>query len=242
MNPQSNPKPVVIVVDGVIAAGKSQYLLTVSEGLSNTTNPRTGKPYRVVLVKEPVDKWKETGILQRFYNDTKRWAYHFQTTAFHDRVKANVDAYQQYGDDVDVYILERSFVTDTIFMDMLHDSGMVDDLEYADYRQWWDMWSMVMPYTPDLFVYLRPDIDVCMARLKERSRDGESGVTKEYQEALLKKHDELFGCHMVSLKKDGVTTRVPAIVLDTNENFRDNHEVKEKVVCQFISFIDRIWV
>lgn len=216
----------VIVVDALIGAGKSVLLEMLVDVLFKLFK------IRAKIVKEPVEKWKKSGILDRFYKDPKRWGYHFQTKAFYDRVKANQEAYEEASKDdkIDVYILERSCFTDRLFMELLHESGMVDDLEMADYRDWADMWQHVMPYSPDLFVYLKPSVDACMSRLRERNRGEEVNVTKGYQEALQAKHDSFFDGGWVEIAPG---REVPVVTLMTDANFRDDEAVKIKVATYF---------
>ena len=140
--------PIVVVVDGIISAGKTTYINMILKKL-------TEKGWKVTIVKEPVDKWKTSGLLKRFYKDPSRWGYHFQTKAFHDRVMENVEMFNKFGASSDIFILERSCFTDNLFMELLHESKLVDDMEFQDYKEWWSLWYKVMPYEPDLFIYLK---------------------------------------------------------------------------------------
>ena len=213
----------VIVIDGIIGAGKTTYIKVISELLRK-------EGYKVVVVKEPVDGWVECGILQRFYNDSRRWGYHFQTKAFHDRVCENIKAFEE-NSDADFFILERSPFTDTLFMELLHDDHVVDDLELRNYGEWWRLWMRVMPYSPDYFLYLKPDVEVCMARLRNRNRDGEAGVGKDYQESLERKHDFFFQNDTVQVLPEKAAK---VIRLITNENFRDDEEVQQRLLKEFL--------
>ena len=229
-------KPVIVVVDGLIASGKTTYLAML-------INVLTRRGWRVTLVKEPIDKWNTPApdggpsLFQRFNSDPSRWGYHFQTKAFYDRVMENKEMYAKYGDRSDVFILERSCFTDGLFMGSLHDAGLVDNLEMKDYEDWCSMWAEVMPYEPDLFIDLRPPIDVCMERLKERNRPGEEKITKEYQLGLQKKHDEFFAGDAVNISGSHF---VPCVRLETSENYRDDSQVQEKYASHFESLVKTI--
>jgi len=221
--------PIVITVDGGIGAGKTVYINMIRNKLSS-------RGWRVTIVEEPVKKWRDSGILDLFYKDPKRWAYHFQTKAFHDRVVENILAFQLHGDNSDVFILERSPFTDNLFMEVLYDDKIVTELEYKNYKEWWALWYKIMPYTPNMFIYLRPDIDVQMFRIEERNRleelptNGTGGVSKEYQEKLVAKHDNFFKDDIVEV---GINSYVPCVKIVTNENFRDDHETQEKFADHF---------
>ena len=219
-------KPKVIVIDGIISAGKTTY---ISMLLTNLTK----KGWKVTVVKEPVDKWKESGLLQRFYQDPGRWGYHFQTKAFVDRVNENIAMYAAHGTadtDHHVFILERSCFTDILFMELLHEAKLVDDMEMANYREWVALWGKVMPYEPDLFIYLKPTVEVCMKRLKERNRVGEEGVSLAYQKSLQEKHDKFFANDYVEISPGHY---VSCIKIMTDENFRDDPAVQEKMTRHF---------
>jgi len=230
-NSTNGRKPVILVVDGVIGAGKTTL---IRECLLPTL---TSRGWKVTEVREPVDKWKQNGRLRQFYEDPKRRAYQFQTMAFHDRVKECMDTYDRYANSSDVFILERSIFTDILFIKMLLDSDQIDQTEYDDYLSLWNMWDRVMPFHPDLFIYLRPSLNECMRRLRERNRDGESGVSEEYQRSLLKEHDEFLGSSSVKI---GRNHYVPRLLLDTDNNFRDSPVIREEISEQVATMIEKI--
>ena len=213
-------KPIVVVVDGIIGCGKTTLVrecLIPNLALLG---------WRATEVKEPVDKWKASGRLQQFYSDPSRRGYQFQTRAFHDRVRECQDKYRLYKDTTDVFILERSVFTDILFMKLLLETDTIDNTEYDDYLDLWTMWEEVMPFKPDLFVYLKPTVDMCMQRLRERNRDGEAGVSEEYQLGLQEKHDNFLGEDFVAISD---THYVPRILLDTDSNFRDDPEIQSEI-------------
>ncbi len=239
---------VVIVVDGIIGAGKTTYINMMKKCLGQ-------RGWRVTIVREPVDKWVSSGILQLFYADQKRWAYHFQTKVFYDRVMENIDAFNAYKDSTDVFILERCPLTDKLFMNVLRDDGVVTDMEFNHYQEWCGMWYKLMPYAPSLFIHLNPDIDVCMSRLEERARTGEVGVTKDYQKKLMAEHSKFFGD--ATTNSGGATSGtgatigstveiqpghyVPSITLNTNENFRDDIPTQEKLATHFEQILTSLY-
>lgn len=203
----------VIVIDGIIGCGKTTL---IEECLVPTL---TMKGYKVTVVKEPVDKWKDSGSLQQFYKDPSRRAYQFQTRASHDRIKECQKQYRKYSHDTDIFLLERSIYTDMLFMKTLLESNTIDETEYRDYKELWKMWEELMPFVPDLFVYLRPDVKVAMERLHKRNREGET-VSIKYQKALQDKHDEFLGKDMVKISD---SRYAPCLHLYTNADFVKDH-------------------
>lgn len=213
----------VIVVDGIIGAGKTSF---INECLVKYLRDQN---LNVVIVDEPVELWNKSGALKQFYENPSRRAYQFQTRAFHDRIKMVQAKYREHKDTADIFVLERSIFTDVLFIQMLHESGTIDDTEYRDYMDLWTMWSQLMPFTPDLFVYLRPPLDEAMKRLRHRNRDGETGVSIEYQESLMKKHDEFLNDEAATITKDGVEISIPVLCINTAKNFITDKIVSDKL-------------
>jgi len=216
-------QPIVVVTDGVIAAGKS----VLNGVLKRLLEREFGES--VVAVPEPVGQWKRNGRLKLFYGDPSRRGYQFQTRVFHDRVTILRKMHEESAGRATVYLLERSIFTDVLFMNMLFDSGTVDETEYVDYMSLWKMWKELMPVRPNVFVYLRPTVEATLVRLRERARDGESAVTEEYQRKLQGEHDRFFGVGReeeverpgeIDLGDGGPPAR--CLILETDENFRDD--------------------
>lgn len=216
---QNFDQPFVICVEGLIGSGKSTLINDV------ITPILTSKGWRVTVIREPVDKWTE--ILPRFYSDPKRWAYHFQTKAFHDRVRESIKRWSKYKDTTDIFICERSVFSDTIFMKTLREQGNIDDMEWDHYVEWWIMWENVMPFTPDMFVYLSPSINEVMKRVKIRNRDGEEGVSQEYQELLQQKHDDHFNDNYAELPEGRY---IPVHKIETDLDFKTDTEIQRRIV------------
>lgn len=185
--PAETKKPKVIVVEGIIGAGKTTLIDILKRELER-------RGFIVTIIREPVDQWKE--LLVEFYKDPARYSYLFQTQAFHDRVYEGKMTFES-NPTTDVFIAERSVFTDTIFMRMLHDDKCCTDLEYQCYIKWWKMWKDVLPFSPDMFIYLKPSIFEAMFRIALRARDGESLVSIDYQTRLGQYHDRAFDSNPV---------------------------------------------
>lgn len=195
--------PKVIVIDGLIAAGKTQLLHTLKDEL-------TARGVKVVCIFEP--EWGE--ILSAFSDDPKRYGYHFQTKILHDRVVGERRAVEEQAD---VYILERSIYSDRLFMRMLHDMGHVTDMEMDDYTAQWKTWESLMPLKPNVFLWLNPKVETCMDRYVTRNRKGEK-VTEEYQRELWKYHSRMYRDGSLRI---GLSV-VPMKALDWDFDFRDS--------------------
>lgn len=224
----------VIVIDAIISAGKSTLIDLIKRKLS--------LKYNIIIVDEPVHKWTKSGLLKKFYGDKKRWGYHFQTKVFHDRIMEAILQYNLYlqnekQEKPTLFILERSCLTDKLFMELLFDDGDITDMEYSDYKEWCDLWQILMPFKFDLFIYLRPSIEECMRRVKERARDGEEGVSLEYQQKLMVKHDKFFSQDGVTLGND---KKILVKILKTDDNFKNDPIIQDKIIDIFISYLNEI--
>ena len=211
MNKRNLYMPIVIVIEGLIGAGKSSL---IEECLQPQLNK---KGYTVTIIKEPVDKWKE--ILPKFYEDPGRWAYHFQTKAFHDRVKECIDMWEKHSKTTDIFICERSVMSDTIFMETLYEQKHITDMEWNHYMEWWNLWERIVPFKPDLFVYLDPSIEEVMSRVKNRNRKGEEGIGLDYQLLLKSKHDKMF-------LEENNNIKCKILHFPINSDFKNDEQVK----------------
>lgn len=211
-------KPIVIDVEGLIGAGKTTFI-------NNCLIPiLTRKGYKVSLIREPVDLWGE--ILPLFYKDPKRWGYHFQTKTIVDRIKVSKQTWDMKHKYTDIFICERGVWSDTFFMQTLYDQGHVNDMEYKHYNDWWNLWTEVLPFTPDIFIYLNPDIDEVMKRVRSRNRKGEEELTKSYQQLLKSKHDEVLDGSYIEISKNHY---VPIHKIETNLDFKNDRNVQIKL-------------
>jgi deoxyadenosine/deoxycytidine kinase len=214
----------VVFVEGIISAGKSTLIHKC------LVPDLRAMGWSVAIIKEPVDRWVETGLLQLFYNETERWAYTFQTKAFYDRIIEAKNVFEQVQNTCDIILMERSPLSDRIFMKTLSEEGKLTPLENVLYKEWCDMWQTLLPFTPSLVVYLKTDLKTSMNRLKQRSRDGEGGVTEEYQARLTTHHDEVFDHSSIPLPNGA---EVQCIVFDGTQEFA----MSPKIRGEFISHL-----
>lgn len=181
---QEQRKPPVLVVEGVIAAGKSTLVAALAEHCES-------RGLRVCAVAEPVAEWNSSGALPAFYADVRGQAYQFQTFVRATRVNAICRALAAQGPAPDLIILERSPATDGVFMAMQE----ATPLQRTMYEAWAESYRWALParFLEDACaVYLAPPLPACMARLAARGREGEEGVSADYQAALAAAHEDFF--------------------------------------------------
>jgi deoxyadenosine/deoxycytidine kinase len=219
-----------IVFDGIIGAGKSTLIQRLMKDSSKFSQ------LSIAHIDEPVDTWKQKGILQKSYANPEVWNFPAQCYFFHSRIQ-HIRSVVKRNDDVNqIFFGERSPFTDQLFWNVQLKEGrlgsnVVDaNLLHETYMDMWQLWQELMPIQPTLFVYLRPSLDECMSRMTQRARECEiSGVSMEYQKALLKEHDKIFSQSAVVFPGG---KSIPILQIDTNDNFRDNDQCLEKIATQ----------
>lgn len=203
----------LLVIEGNIGAGKSTFLRCLGDSL-------LAEP-----IFEPHEKWQNIGgggenLLDKFYSDTKRWAFTFQKYAFVSRVMEQEQAVRQHS----VAVLERSVYSDRFcFAKNCYEMGFMTEVEWNLYRQWFG-WLVDQHATkPTGFIYLRADPQVCYERMVKRARSEEASVSFDYLKRLHDRHEQwLMHKHdLVSYLRD-----IPVLVLDCNRDFEhDQHEL-----------------
>ncbi len=204
-------------IEGTIGAGKSSFLRLWQEHMPD-----------IATVQEPVQKWVDIGILQAFYEDPRANAYKFQTYTFLTRWKAMRDLRSVGSKSV---VVERSIYSDRfVFAEGLHEDGMISDMEWAMYMEWWtslqELEREVGP-SDQKFVYLRASPDVAFARMQKRNRDGEAGVPFEYICKNIERHDRW----LLQLPPNEV------LVIDVDDDFEHNPELFQQHVARIRAFL-----
>jgi deoxyadenosine/deoxycytidine kinase len=171
------PPPIIISLEGNIGAGKSTLLQQLKIAHPEWT-----------FVDEPVEEWMsmkdESGIslLERYYDDTRRWAYTFQNTALLSRAKALADACDK-STASNVFIIERSTDADkNVFAQMLTADGLMTQLEFNLYTKWHSFMSTTAPQIT-AYIHLDTPVTVCHQRINNRARVGET-IEVEYLDKL----------------------------------------------------------
>lgn len=179
--------PEIYSLDGNIGSGKSTFLDYLSNHLGKIEFGRS-----IVYLKEPVDVWESIKdssgdtILKKFYENQKRYSFSFQMMAYISRLSLLQKAVRKNPDSI--IITERCVHTDkNVFAKMLYDSGMIEEIEYKIYLQWFDNFIKKLPLSG--IIYMNTPPTVCHERIKKRNRTGES-IPLEYLVSCDKYHKE----------------------------------------------------
>ena len=103
-------------------------------------------------------------------------------------------------------VQDRTIYEDVIFAKMLHDGGLMEDLDFSTYIQLFNNMTNFL-HRPDLIIYLDVEPSEALRRVKKRSRSCETGLTLDYLVKLKQGYEEWL--------KD-VEGRIPVLRLDWN--------------------------
>lgn len=220
-------KTPIFILEGNIGAGKSTFLKIIGSALN------------AQIVYEPVEKWQNISgenILQQFYTEMPRWAYSFQTYAFVTRVVSQRE--NALNNKTPLQILERSVFSDRYcFAKNCYEMGKMSNMEWQLYREWFDWLVANYTPTPDAFIYLQTDPEVCYNRLQARNRSEETGVSLDYLKLLHEKHENWL-IHKQDLLP--YISKVPVITLPCNEDFEHNVDNQKKHIDKIFEFLIKI--
>lgn len=183
-------RPILVSIEGNIGSGKSTLLTELKK-----RNPQ----WR--FVDEPVGSWMQfkdergVSLLGNFYEDKRRWAYTFQTTALLTRLDATAAAVEDWRRDAldltkpQIFITERCVDTDyNIFAKLMATAGDMNAMETDLYHRWFHTFACTS-LRPSAYVYVDTPPEICERRIAARARDGEGGIPLDYLRDLHGAHD-----------------------------------------------------
>ena len=203
----------MLSIEGNIGSGKSTLL-----GALKKTKKWSNK--KIIFVREPVDEWEKIKdkngitILEKFYEDQKKYSFSFQMMAYISRLKLLKEAVETNPDAV--IISERSLFTDKlVFAKMLFDTNKMEDINYLIYLKWFETFSE--NFHLNKIIYIKTDPEICFSRINKRCRQGESNIPLDYLKECDKYHDEMMK-----------TLNIEKIILDGNVDIvKDKSKLEE---------------
>ena len=193
-----------IGIAGIIGAGKSTLATALGEHLG----------YDVYY--EPV---ADNEYLEDFYTDTPRYSFAMQVYLLNRR-------FQQHQEIIwrgRPAIQDRTIYEDSVFAKMLSDSGLMDPRDYRTYLQLFKHMSNFM-CKPNLIVYLDVDPATSFARVQERQRDVEGGITLDYLQALYDEYENFV---------QNISRVIPLIRVSWNE-YHDVEEMAQVIKAEYL--------
>ena len=214
---------IIVSIEGNIGTGKSTLIKMME-------NFKTSKP--IIFLQEPVDEWTKITdkegepILTKFYADSKKWAFSFQMMAYISRLAILRKTIRENPESI--ILSERSLLTDKwVFAKMLHDDGIICDIDYKIYMNWFDEFFNDVRY--DKIVYLRTDPKCSNERIKKRARDGEN-IELSYLEKCHKYHDDW-------ILNDEIC-KCEKMIVSADEDREFNIESYSKIISSILKFIE----
>lgn len=167
-------------IEGNIGAGKTTILKII------------GKYFKdVAFVEEPVSQWQDLGgmnLLESFYSDPKRWGFSFEFYSMLSKIKALLNVAES---DKPIIIIERSILSNKIFIDISNELGKLEPVEYRMLINTYNFYlEHVYPQLAGV-IYLDTPVDECIKRIIKRNRGEETSIERSYLELLKSKLDEL---------------------------------------------------
>ena len=206
-------------IEGNIGSGKS----TIIAALKKNENEN------FIFLPEPVDIWNEitdtsgVTILEKYYQDSKRYAFSFQMMAYITRLNQLKNIIANSNENA-IIITERCLYTDSeIFAKMLYDTGKIEHIEYSIYKRWFDEFAEISKLSG--IIYIKTTPDVCAQRITLRNRKGET-IPIDYLEMCHQYHETWI------IKNIPVIGNPPVLIVNGNE--KDNQETIVQSIYTFI--------
>ena len=114
--------------------------------------------------------------LSDFYADMSQWSFHLQVFFLGHRAQQHLELARS----PESAIADRSIYEDAhIFARALYHLGNLSERDYQAYRQVFEL-TVSSLRRPDLLLYLKAPVPVLLARIDQRGRAMERGITAEY--------------------------------------------------------------
>jgi deoxyadenosine/deoxycytidine kinase len=188
-------KEKVIIVEGIIGAGKSSITRELGVALDKNT----------LVLLEPDEKDSLNPYLSRFYEDPERWALTMQVHLLQTRYRMHLQAQWHAMNGYGYAILDRSYFGDTAFARLQLQNETMSQDEFNTYKSIYHaMTASVL--LPNVCIRLLVSPKISLKRINKRKqiqtgRRCESVITLDYLQAL--DHEIQ---HMIDvLAKQGVT-------------------------------------
>ena len=217
-----NKRPIIISLEGNIGAGKSTILANLEKHL--------GEKAGWIFLKEPIHIWDEIQdqqgqtILSKFYENPEKYAFAFQIMAYTTRLHELKRVIKENPDCVGI-ICERSLDADKhIFAKMLRADNVIDEVMYNIYERYFSEYEG--DFTLDGMIYIEALPDICLQRVSNRSRDGESKISLEYLEK----------CHLYHTNWIN-NTNTEVLTLDVNDDVQNKSNIMESWLDEITNFV-----
>ena len=184
----------VVIVEGLIGAGKSSFTDELAEVLGTNT----------LALMEPDEEGGANPYLPSFYSDQRRWAFTMQVHLLQARFKMHLQAQWHVMNSQGDAVLDRSYFGDTAFARLQLSTGAMSEREFETYKSiYHGMTASVL--LPNVCINLMVEPEVAATRIAKRmelrtGRRCESVIDLEY----LKHLNREVNATVDTLSKQGV--------------------------------------
>ena len=169
----------IFALEGNIGAGKTTIMKIIGQYFSS-----------VEFVEEPVKQWQNLGgmnLLDAFYTDPQRWGFTFEFYSMLSKIKALLNA---ANSDKPVIVIERSILSNKVFMDISHELGKLEEIEYTMLMNTYKFYlEHVYPQLAGI-IYLDTPVDECIKRITIRNRGEECTIERSYLQRIKEKMEK----------------------------------------------------
>ena len=185
----------VICIEGVVGAGKTTLGELLAQELS------------IEFFQEP---YINNPFLDKFYYNKERYSLLSQMYFLNKRIDIIEEASKFNG-----CIMDRSIYGDFLFAKMHLKNGFMSQDEFNLYEPFWKKLISARE-NPLLIVYLETTVDNAIKKIKERGRDFEMGVEKEYWNSLNEEYSNFFDSY-----SDSIVLKINIDNMDIRDNEKD---------------------
>ena len=215
----------IYALEGNIGAGKTTILKMIAKHFKD-----------VEFVEEPVKEWQNLGgmnLLDSFYSNPQRWGFSFEFYSMLTKIQALLKAADS---DKPIIIIERSILSNKIFMDLSNELGKLDKMEYCMLMNTYDFYLQNIYPQLSGIIYLDTPVDECIKRITKRNRGEECNIEKSYLEAIKRKMDELANSStMIVIRIDGLYNLerdTGRVCENISEYLHPNQSPKAAIACE----------
>ena len=169
----------IYALEGNIGAGKTTLLKIMENNFKD-----------IEFVEEPVKQWQNLGgmnLLESFYTDPKRWGFSFEFFSMLTKIKALLNA---ANSDKSIIVIERSILSNKVFIDLSHELGKLEDMEYVMLMNTYKFYLQhVYPQISGI-IYLDTPVDECIKRITKRNRGEECTIERSYLQSIKEKMEK----------------------------------------------------
>jgi deoxyadenosine/deoxycytidine kinase len=177
----------LVAIEGNIGVGKTTLLDALEQYYQSHTN--------VIILREPVTQWEQMqnehgeSILSQFYHHPTKYAFSFQVLVFQtlqqmfqetiSTIQTDHKGAELGNQKTTIIFCERSLLSSRfIFERMLVAQQSMNLLEHQIYEMLYN--DPMTHLFPHLVIYLECPPQICMERILQRNRHGETNITLDY--------------------------------------------------------------